>query len=147
MYQEKYTKNAVLLFIVIIFIMFLWNPSILIKLYNNIYGKILLILLLIIFSVHTIYFGLALLIIILLVIQWEPLTKEGMTTLTTNKSTKSNKKENKKEKFVHSININPIIDEFKPMNSKEFITPKTNSSHVEPFNFSSLIKNSHSLFI
>jgi hypothetical protein len=147
MYQEKYTKNAILLFIVIIFIMFLWNPSILLKLYNNIYGKIILILLLIMFSVHTIYFGLALLIIILLVIQWEPLTKEGMTTLTTNQGTKSNKKEDKKEKFVHNININPIIDEFKPMNSKEFITPKTNSSNVEPFIFSSLIKNSHSLFI
>ena len=146
MYQEKYTKNAILLFVGIVFILFLWNPNILIKLYNNIYGKIILILLLIMFSVHTIYFGLALLVIILLVIQWEPLnSKEGMK-----ESMKESMKENIKnenENFTQRININPLIDEFKPMNSKEFNIPKTNSSHVEPFIFSSLIKNSHSLFI
>ena len=147
MYQEKYTKNAILLFIVIIFIMFLWNPNILLKLYNNIYGKIILILLLIMFSVHTIYFGLALLIIILLVIQWEPLTtKEGMKENMKEKD-KNKKGKDKKEYFTHSINVNPLIDQIKPMNSKEFFTPKTKSSHVEPFIFSSLIKNSHSLFI
>jgi hypothetical protein len=144
MYQEKYTKNAILLFVVIVFILFLWNPNILIKLYNNIYGKIIIILLLIMFSVHTIYFGLALLVIILLVIQWEPLsTKEGMKE----NMKESIKNKNENDSFTQRININPLIDEFKPMNSKEFNIPKTNSSHVEPFIFSSLIKNSHSLFI
>lgn len=136
MIQEKYTKNAILLFIGIIFILFLWNPNILLKLYNNIYGKIIIILLLIMFSVHTIYFGLVLLIIILLTIQWEPLT-----------SKKNTKEEIRKEEFNQNINVNPLIQEFKPMNSKEFFIPKTKSSHVEPFIFSSLIKNSHSLFI
>ena len=138
MYQEKYTKNAILLFIGIIFIVFLWNPNILLKLYNNVYGKIILILLLIMFSVHTIYFGLVLLIIILLAIQWEPLTKQ-----------KHIKESiiNKKEETTQNINVNPLIKEFKPMNSKEFFIPKTKSSHVEPFIFSSLIKNSLSLFI
>jgi|LauGreSuBDMM15SN_2_FD.fasta_scaffold00312_9 hypothetical protein len=144
MYQEKYTKNAILLFVGIVFILFLWNPNILIKLYNNIYGKIIIILLLIMFSVHTIYFGLALLVIILLVIQWEPLsTKEGMKE----NMKESIKNKNENDSFTQRININPLIDEFKPMNSKEFNIPKTNSSHVEPFIFSSLIKNSHSLFI
>jgi hypothetical protein len=144
MYQEKYTKNAILLFVGVVFILFLWNPNILIKLYNNIYGKIIIILLLIMFSVHTIYFGLALLVIILLVIQWEPLnTKEGMKE----NMKESIKNKNENENFTQRININPLIDEFKPMNSKEFNIPKTNSSHVEPFIFSSLIKNSHSLFI
>ena len=140
MYQEKYKTNTILLFIVIVFILILWNPNIIIKLYNTVYGKIILILLLIMFSVHTIYFGLALLIIILLIIQWEPLnTKEG---------TKENTKEKTKEKeFTQSINVNPLINESKPINSKEFIIPKTKSSYVEPFIFSSLIKNSHSLFI
>jgi len=140
MYQEKYKTNTILLFIVIVFILILWSPNIIIKLYNTVYGKIILILLLIMFSVHTIYFGLALLIIILLIIQWEPLnTKEGM---------KENTKEKTKEKeFTQSINVNPLINESKPINSKEFIIPKTKSSYVEPFIFSSLIKNSHSLFI
>jgi len=144
MYLEKSTKNALLLFIVILFILFLWNPQILIKLYNNIYGKIILILLLILFSVHTIYFGLALLIIILLIIQWQPLHMEGMTN-----QTKGKKKEEKEEKeeMIPTRNVNPLIEQMKPLNSKQFNVPKTNSSHVEPFIFSSLIKNSHSLFI
>jgi len=143
MYQEKYTTNAIILFIGIVFVLFLWNPNLLLKLYNNIYGKIILILLLIMFSVHTIYFGLALLIIILLVIQWEPLnTKEGMK-----KDMKEDMKEDMNEEFTQSLNVNPLINELKPINSKQFIIPKTKSSHVEPFIFSSLIKNSHSLFI
>ena len=146
MYQEKYTKNAILLFVGIVFILFLWNPNILIKLYNNIYGKIILILLLIMFSVHTIYFGLALLVIILLVIQWEPLNSKECMKESMKESMKENIK-NENENFTQRININPLIDEFKPMNSKEFNIPKTNSSHVEPFIFSSLIKYSHSLFI
>lgn len=143
MYQEKYTTNAIILFIGIVFVLFLWNPNLLLKLYNNIYGKIILILLLIMFSVHTIYFGLALLIIILLVIQWEPLnTKEGMK-----KDMKEDIKEDMNEEFTQSLNVNPLINELKPINSKQFIIPKTKSSHVESFIFSSLIKNSRSLFI
>ena len=146
MYQEKYKTNTILLFIVIVFILILWTPNIIIKLYNTVYGKIILILLLIMFSVHTIYFGLALLIIILLIIQWEPLnTKEGMKE-NMKENTKKNTKEKEKE-FTQSINVNPVINESKPINSKEFIIPKTKSSYVEPFIFSSLIKNSHSLFI
>ena len=144
MYQEKNTKNALLLFIGIIFILFLWNPDILLKLYNNIYGKLILILLLIMFTVHTIYFGLALLIIILLVIQWEPLKhkKKSKKPIKKNKSMKNNQKI-----FISTINVNPVIKETKPMNSKKMIIPKTKTSNVEPFILSSLIKNSHSLFI
>jgi hypothetical protein len=130
------------MFIIIITILlfFILKPNILLNLYNNIYGKIILVLLLILFSAHTIYFGITLLIIILLVIHWE--NKKPLESLEN-----FNNKVNHKTIHEDNINVNKRIDEFTPLNSKHFNVVKQSSNNTEPFISSSLLKNSRSLII
>jgi hypothetical protein len=133
----------VILFILLI--LFFYNLNIVYRLYQSTYGKLLLILLLIVFSFHTIYYGLIFLVIIFISIQSynvEPLTPlESPTKLKTKKS-----KQKSKEPMV---NVNPLINNnIHSFNSKLFPVNKTSfqvNNYLEPFTFSSFIKNSHSL--
>ena len=133
-------RNIMFIIIITILLFFILKPNILLNLYNNIYGKIILVLLLILFSAHTIYFGITLLIIILLVIHWE--NKKPLESLEN-----FNNKVNHKTIHEDNINVNKRIDEFTPLNSKHFNVVKQSSNNTEPFISSSLLKNSRSLII
>ena len=145
MLPDNSMTHLIFLILILFLIVAIWNPSFLMKMYNNVFGKVLLIILILLFTYHTIYFGLALLIIILLVIQWEPL----------NKKQKGEKKKSKKTVEVKEsetiynpyLNINPVIDEFKPVNSKQMTVPKSTSKTIEPYVVSSTLQNAKSLII
>ena len=153
MLPDNSMTHLIFLFLILFLIVAIWNPSFLIKMYNNVFGKVVLILLILFFTYYTIYFGLALLIIILLVIQWEPLNKKqkgGKKKSKKGKSvTFSKTVEVKESETIYNpyLNINPVIDEFKPVNSKQMTVPKSTSKSIEPYVVSSTLQNAKSLII
>jgi len=145
MLPDNSMTHLIFLILILFLIVAIWNPSFLMKMYNNVFGKVLLIILILLFTYHTIYFGLALLIIILLVIQWEPLNKKQKGEKKKSKKTV----EVKKRETIYNpyLNINPVIDEFKPFNSKQMTVPKSTSKSIEPYVVSSTLQNAKSLII
>jgi len=145
MLPDNSMTHLIFLILILFLIVAIWNPSFLMKMYNNVFGKVLLIILILLFTYHTIYFGLALLIIILLVIQWEPLNKKQKGEKKKSKKTV----EVKKSETIYNpyLNINPVIDEFKPFNSKQMTVPKSTSKSIEPYVVSSTLQNAKSLII
>ena len=136
----------VMLFIILI--LFFYNLNLVYRLYQSTYGKLLLILLLMVFSFHTIYYGFIFLVIILLSVQSyhvEPLTPLEAPQAIKNKSSKPKKQPKQEPK----VNVNPLIqNNMKSFNSKMFSVNKETfrvNQYLEPYTFSSFIKNSHSL--
>jgi predicted membrane protein len=136
----------VMLFILLI--LFFYNLNIVYRLYQSSYGKLLLIFLLIVFSFHTIYYGLVFLVIILLSVQSYHV--EPLTPLEAPQKVKSKSSTKKQQKQEPKVNVNPLINSnnIQSFNSKKFSINKETfqvKQYLEPYTFSSFIKNSHSL--